>query len=65
MDKSKDPNFWSVQVSRDLRIVVHKVAGRVLLAYVAIMTMPMDGPNAAASSVTPGPASSRSRRCAN
>lgn len=34
IDKSKDPNFWSVRVSRDLRIVVHKVADSVLLAYV-------------------------------
>jgi hypothetical protein len=34
IDKSKDPNFWSVRVSRDLRIVVHKTGDSVLLAYV-------------------------------
>src|SRR5436305_671374 len=34
IDKSKDPNFWSVRVSRDIRIVVHKTGPSVLLAYV-------------------------------
>jgi superfamily I DNA/RNA helicase len=34
IDKSKDPNFWSVRVSRDVRIVVHKTGGSLLLAYV-------------------------------
>jgi UvrD-like helicase C-terminal domain/AAA domain len=34
IDKSKDPNFWSVRVSRDLRIIVHKTAAGLLLAYV-------------------------------
>jgi hypothetical protein len=34
IDKSKDPNFWSVRVSRDVRIIVHKAGGSVLLAYV-------------------------------
>jgi hypothetical protein len=34
IDKSKDPNFWSVRVSRDVRIVVHKTGASVLLAYV-------------------------------
>jgi mRNA-degrading endonuclease RelE of RelBE toxin-antitoxin system len=31
---SKDPNFWSCRVSRDIRIVVHKTAQSFLLAYV-------------------------------
>ncbi len=35
IDKSKDPNFWSMRVSRDLRIIVHKTAASMLLAYVA------------------------------
>ena len=26
IDNSKDPNFWSVRVSRDIRIIVHKTA---------------------------------------
>jgi hypothetical protein len=34
IDKSKDPNFWSVRVNRDLRIIVHKTASSFLLAYV-------------------------------
>src|SRR5579862_2453619 len=34
IDKSKDPNFWSVRVNRDLRIIVHKSSESTLLAYV-------------------------------
>jgi hypothetical protein len=34
IDNSKDPNFWSVRVSRDVRIVVHKTGASALLAYV-------------------------------
>jgi hypothetical protein len=34
INKSKDPNFWSVRVSRDLRIIVHKTGGSLMLAYV-------------------------------
>lgn len=34
IDKSKDPNFWSVRVSRDIRIIVHKTGESLLLAYV-------------------------------
>lgn len=34
IDRSKDPNFWSVRVSRDIRIIVHKRADSLLLAYV-------------------------------
>jgi hypothetical protein len=34
IDKSKDPNFWSVRVSRELRIIVHKTGASLLLAYV-------------------------------
>lgn len=39
IDSSKDPNFWSVRVNRDLRIIVHKmsVKGRTttMVAFVA------------------------------
>ncbi len=24
LDKAKDPNFWSVRVSSDIRVIVHK-----------------------------------------
>ncbi|TPL71392.1 3'-5' exonuclease [Mesorhizobium sp. B2-3-15] len=34
IDKSKDPNFWSVRASRDVRIIVHKTGGSLMLAYV-------------------------------
>jgi hypothetical protein len=28
IDKSKDPNFWSARVNRDVRLIVHKSAWR-------------------------------------
>jgi hypothetical protein len=34
IDKSKDANFWSARVSRDIRIIVHKTEASLLLAYV-------------------------------
>jgi hypothetical protein len=34
IDRSKDPNFWSVRVSRDLRLIVHKSGESMLVAYV-------------------------------
>ena len=34
LDKAKDPNFWSVRVNRDIRLIVHKAAGSLLLCYV-------------------------------
>lgn len=34
LDRSKDPNFWSVRVSRDIRLIVHKTTGSLLLCYV-------------------------------
>ncbi|WP_375461448.1 3'-5' exonuclease [uncultured Enterovirga sp.] len=34
IDRSKDPNFWSVRVNLDIRIVVHKTEASLLLAYV-------------------------------
>jgi hypothetical protein len=33
IDKSKDPNFWSVRASRDIRIIVHKTGASLMLAY--------------------------------
>jgi mRNA-degrading endonuclease RelE of RelBE toxin-antitoxin system len=35
IDKSRDPNFWSVRVNRDVRIVVHKTGDSLLLVHVA------------------------------
>ena len=34
LDKAKDKNFWSVRVSSDLRIIVHKTRDSLLLCYV-------------------------------
>ncbi|MGI1661347.1 UvrD-helicase domain-containing protein [Palleronia sp. KMU-117] len=34
IDHSRDPNFWSARVNRDIRIVLHKKDGTTLLAYV-------------------------------
>jgi UvrD-like helicase family protein len=34
IDKSKDPNFWSARVNRDIRLVVHKTGDSLLVAYV-------------------------------
>jgi mRNA-degrading endonuclease RelE of RelBE toxin-antitoxin system len=34
LDKARDKNFWSVRVSGDIRLIVHKVAGSLLLCYV-------------------------------
>jgi hypothetical protein len=34
IDRSKDPNFWSARVNRDVRLVVHKTGESMLVAYV-------------------------------
>ncbi|MCB1204412.1 MAG: UvrD-helicase domain-containing protein [Verrucomicrobiae bacterium] len=34
LDKAKDKNFWSVRVSSDIRLIVHKTASSLLLCYV-------------------------------
>ena len=34
IDKSKDPNFWSIRSNRDIRVVVHKTASSFLICYV-------------------------------
>lgn len=34
LDRAKDPNFWSVRVNSDIRIIVHRTASSILLAYV-------------------------------
>lgn len=35
IDKSRDPNFWSVRVNRDVRIIVHKTGDSLMLVHVA------------------------------
>lgn len=34
VDKAKDRNFWSVRVSRDIRVILHKTASSLLVCYV-------------------------------
>ncbi len=34
IDDSKDPNFWSARVNRDIRLIVHKTGDSLLVAYV-------------------------------
>lgn len=34
LDKARDKNFWSVRVNGDIRIIVHKTQGSLLLCYV-------------------------------
>src|ERR1700687_3465653 len=34
IDKSKDANFWSVRVTRNLRLIVHRTDASLLVAYV-------------------------------
>jgi len=34
LDRAKDANFWSVRVNADIRIIVHRTAAGILLAYV-------------------------------
>jgi mRNA-degrading endonuclease RelE of RelBE toxin-antitoxin system len=35
LDRAKDRNFWSVRVNRDIRLIVHRTQGSLLLCYVA------------------------------
>lgn len=34
IDRARDPNFWSVRVNAEIRLIVHKSAGSLLLVYV-------------------------------
>lgn len=34
LDRAKDPNFWSVRVSRDIRLIAHRTESSLLLCYV-------------------------------
>lgn len=34
LDRAKDPNFWSVRVNDDIRLIVHRAGASLLLAYV-------------------------------
>ena len=35
LDRAKDPNFWSVRVSSDIRLIVHRTDSSLLLCYAA------------------------------
>ena len=34
LDRAKDPRFWSVRVSQDIRLILHKTELSLLLCYV-------------------------------
>src|SRR6266567_1803233 len=34
LERAKDPNFWSMRVSRDVRVIVHRTGTSLLLCYV-------------------------------
>ncbi|HEY2323572.1 MAG TPA: UvrD-helicase domain-containing protein [Thermoanaerobaculia bacterium] len=34
LEKGKDPNFWSVRVGQDIRLIVHRTASSLMLCYV-------------------------------
>jgi mRNA-degrading endonuclease RelE of RelBE toxin-antitoxin system len=34
LEKAKDPNFWSIRVGRDVRLIVHRTGTSLLLCYV-------------------------------
>ncbi len=34
LDKARDPNFWSVRVNKDIRLIVHRTDASLLLCYV-------------------------------
>ena len=34
LNKAKDKNFWSIRVSRDIRVIVHRSESSLLLCYV-------------------------------
>ena len=34
LDRAKDPNFWSVRVNADIRLIVHRTQSSLLLVYV-------------------------------
>ena len=34
LDQARDPHFWAVRVSRDIRLIVHKTDASLLLCYV-------------------------------
>jgi len=65
IDKSKDPNFWSARVGRDLRLILHKTAPSILVAYVDHHAAAYAGRSEGGLKLTPGPARSRSWRCEN
>src|ERR1035438_9183199 len=33
LEKARDKNFWSVRVNADIRLIVHKTSGSLLLCY--------------------------------
>ena len=36
LDRARDKNFWSVYVNMDIRLIVHKITGSLLLCSLAV-----------------------------
>src|SRR6476646_7826433 len=34
LDRARDPNFWSVRVNNEIRLIVHRTSASILLCYV-------------------------------
>src|ERR1700681_551186 len=65
IDRAKDPNFWSLRVNRDLRIIVHRTVASILLCFVAHHTRHMLGPSGDGSRHIRARVQSKSLRYAN
>ncbi len=60
IEAAKDPNFWSVRVNRDIRIIVHRTAAACSWLTSITTTRPMPGPSGGGSRRIRAPAPCRS-----
>ena len=64
LDRARDSNFWSVRVSQDIRLIVHRTATSLMLCYVDHHDRAYDWPSAARSNAIRRPAPRNSSRSA-
>ena len=65
LDRAKDPNFWSVRVSADVRLIVHRTRRACCSPTSVIMTTPTNGPSGARSNAIRRPGRCSSSKCAS
>jgi hypothetical protein len=65
LDRARDPNFWSVRVNADVRLIVHKTATSVLLCLSGITTRRIAGRSGAGSNDIRQPALLNWSSCRN